>query len=555
MGLTAWLLLCAAWGADASVGIVAAPPADAGSARVQVIADGDALPALRSGAAGAKAVVGSGTARVSGIQPLATSGGTVRTALAFDQSGSFKRHWGDAFDLAQSFASALPASGHTAEVLTFGVGLLAHGEATDSAGLAGHLATAKNQGPTQGFTRLRNFIREAITRVNKATPLTGGLRQVVVFTDAGEESTAYTVDEVVKFARDAGVVVHVVAFVGGKGAVARRLDEVKRIAEGTGGQFIQMGSAGDPTKTMARIATAGERAFWLDLDFCDVPTSQGTRFDDALEVEVWSGGARLVSSQSVPLRQHAEGSAVQPCSTQPTPTPVVADAAPTPASADGSGLPWWWPALLALCAMLLLLIVVLMRRKKPEPEPAPTPPPPPPEPVLVEASEPEPADRGPSSPFAPVTGGWEDPLDRLPVLLLELETGPASAPRTVRVNKRTFAVGARGTADLTIDVPQVSGEHATLQLYPNGNLFVRDAGSTNGTWVDGVRVSKDRKTKVSVGQRVSFSRKVVYRVSRPERGEETPPEPPKPKRRERAKTILSPVQPRPSDPPTSREDP
>jgi hypothetical protein len=205
--------------------------------------------------------------------------------------------------------------------------------------------------------------------------------------------------------------------------------------------------------------------------------------------------------------------------------------------------------------MLLLLIVVLMRRKKPEPEPAPTPPPPPPEPVLVEASEPEPADRGPSSPFAPVTGGWEDPLDRLPVLLLELETGPASAPRTVRVNKRTFAVGARGTADLTIDVPQVSGEHATLQLYPNGNLFVRDAGSTNGTWVDGVRVSKDRKTKVSVGQRVSFSRKVVYRVSRPERGEETPPEPPKPKRRERAKTILSPVQPRPSDPPTSREDP
>lgn len=562
--LLLFLSLTTGWAADASVGVVAAPPASGGTAKVQVLARGDAVGHLKAGKAGARAVVGAGTATVTKVRPV-NSG--VRTILAFDQSGSFKTHWKQSFDLARAFAAGMPASGSAAEVVTFGVGLGTHGEGVDTSTLTARLAAAEQQGAVQGFTRLRNFIRESITRVDRASPLSkGGLRQVVVFTDAGEESTAYTVDEVVGFAQQHGVVVHVVAFVGGKGAVARRLDEVKRIAEGTGGRFIQVGSAGDHSKTMGEIARAGEAAFWVELGFCDVPKDRGERFDDTLEVEVWASGQRVVASQKVPLRQAAMGDAIKPCTpATPTPATTPVDKGATDADQADNGLPWWWVAFLVLCALLLLLMLMLGRRRKSDDTTA-TPPPAPPPPSEPDP-EPEPEvetdGRGPSSPFAPVTGNWEDPLDRLPVIVLELVDGPSVAPRTVRIHKRVFAVGARSSCDLRIDVPQVSSEHARIQLYPNGNIFVKDGGSTNGTWVDGQRVSADRKTALKEGQQVAFSRKVVYRVTRPGAHVEPSPAapkpapappppptpPPEPPKRVRSKTILSPVQPpRPPDP-------
>lgn len=55
------------------------------------------------------------------------------------------------------------------------------------------------------------------------------------------------------------------------------------------------------------------------------------------------------------------------------------------------------------------------------------------------------------------------------------------------VNMPHFRVGRRKDMDLSIDSPAVSGFHAELLLIQNG-LFVRDVGSTNGSFVNGTRI-------------------------------------------------------------------
>ncbi len=53
---------------------------------------------------------------------------------------------------------------------------------------------------------------------------------------------------------------------------------------------------------------------------------------------------------------------------------------------------------------------------------------------------------------------------------------------------RTVTLGRTNDADIVLPYPMVSGRHAELRLDASG-LAIRDAGSTNGTFVDGVKAS------------------------------------------------------------------
>lgn len=53
-----------------------------------------------------------------------------------------------------------------------------------------------------------------------------------------------------------------------------------------------------------------------------------------------------------------------------------------------------------------------------------------------------------------------------------------------------YLLGRGGRSDLVFDVPGVSREHAELIVCADRGLLVRDLGSTNGTRVDGVRISE-----------------------------------------------------------------
>jgi DNA-binding NtrC family response regulator len=57
------------------------------------------------------------------------------------------------------------------------------------------------------------------------------------------------------------------------------------------------------------------------------------------------------------------------------------------------------------------------------------------------------------------------------------------------IGARPVIVGANAACDLVLDDPKVSGRHAELRAKPEG-VWVKDLGSTNGTFVDAVRVTE-----------------------------------------------------------------
>ncbi len=68
----------------------------------------------------------------------------------------------------------------------------------------------------------------------------------------------------------------------------------------------------------------------------------------------------------------------------------------------------------------------------------------------------------------------------------------------------TFSIGRSSDCELSLSKSQgdvVSWEHARMELTPNG-LFVHDADSTNGTFVNGRRISE--ATLLKVGDRVGI---------------------------------------------------
>ncbi len=69
-------------------------------------------------------------------------------------------------------------------------------------------------------------------------------------------------------------------------------------------------------------------------------------------------------------------------------------------------------------------------------------------------------------------------------------TSPGQAAQSIVIRDEVFRIGRRPEMDLTVDSPVVSGAHAEL-FQINGQLFVRDPGSTNGTFVNGERITCD----------------------------------------------------------------
>ncbi|MFV0444294.1 MAG: EAL domain-containing protein [Planctomycetaceae bacterium] len=78
----------------------------------------------------------------------------------------------------------------------------------------------------------------------------------------------------------------------------------------------------------------------------------------------------------------------------------------------------------------------------------------------------------------------------------------------VPVNHDTFTIGRRTGLHLAIPSPRVSGRHAEL-LIVGGHLFLRDLGSTNGTYVNHDRLQKTRR--LEEGDHIEFA-DVEFRV-------------------------------------------
>jgi transcriptional regulator with PAS, ATPase and Fis domain len=78
-------------------------------------------------------------------------------------------------------------------------------------------------------------------------------------------------------------------------------------------------------------------------------------------------------------------------------------------------------------------------------------------------------------------------LIRLRAVNLEVKSGPDSG-RRARVDRPTFIIGTGESADLRLADSTVSREHLRVSLMPNG-IHLVDEGSTNGSWIGGVRIA------------------------------------------------------------------
>ena len=70
--------------------------------------------------------------------------------------------------------------------------------------------------------------------------------------------------------------------------------------------------------------------------------------------------------------------------------------------------------------------------------------------------------------------------------------------KTYELDKDTFVFGRKGNADVLLDDPVVSGRHAQVikvasdYLDGHSDFFIEDLGSTNGTLLNGKRVTRAR---------------------------------------------------------------
>src|SRR3954465_15024724 len=90
---------------------------------------------------------------------------------------------------------------------------------------------------------------------------------------------------------------------------------------------------------------------------------------------------------------------------------------------------------------------------------------------------------------------------------LEFRSG-ADAGKRVQVQGSRFTVGREGAVNLVVRDPKVSRNHAYFQDLGNGTVALYDLGSSNGTLVNGQRVTQQGVT-LSGNEQIQFGDTVI----------------------------------------------
>jgi hypothetical protein len=79
--------------------------------------------------------------------------------------------------------------------------------------------------------------------------------------------------------------------------------------------------------------------------------------------------------------------------------------------------------------------------------------------------------------------------------------------KTVRnVYERKITVGRAKNNDIVIRSPKISKVHAVIERQKEGDYFLSDLGSTNGTRVNGERLNRKQTVKLASGDEIKFCR-------------------------------------------------
>lgn len=97
--------------------------------------------------------------------------------------------------------------------------------------------------------------------------------------------------------------------------------------------------------------------------------------------------------------------------------------------------------------------------------------------------------------------------------VLRLAAAPGSAEGFDRVLKAgVYLFGAAAEADLRLQTGTVSTNHAQLEIERNGVARIMDLGSSNGTFVNQMRINPRQPVELRVGDVIGLSRNVLLQV-------------------------------------------
>ena len=97
--------------------------------------------------------------------------------------------------------------------------------------------------------------------------------------------------------------------------------------------------------------------------------------------------------------------------------------------------------------------------------------------------------------------------------LIRLQSAPGSAEQAIfSLKAGVFVIGAGNDADLRLQTSTVSTHHAQLQVEKSGVVRILDLGSSNGTFVNQVRIAPRQPVELRVGDVLGLSSGVQLQV-------------------------------------------
>jgi hypothetical protein len=500
-------------------------------------------------------------------------GKPLTSVLVVDESGSYKTGHGNKVARPTIGTYLGGAGGDELALILFAGDVKATGP-TNAAGVTAELNTLPKRRPKVA-TSVTNGVEAGVELAIKEGE--AGLREVVVFTDGGHEAllSADAWPKLIERAASNGVRVSVIVPVADRAPAqtshtnwVTTIEGLQKLARDTGGVYL---ATEEPAAAAARLGAArGELKNWLTLEgkLCGLergkPVEVRVEYVPGHQRKAWSASATLPSSAYAPGSDVAcpslcatacpawedciggacaaracsgdlpcppgascvGGTCQQACSAPCEPwqeckggacvaKSCTADEVCGPGSRCANGVCakpagagtdlLVWILAGAGATLLLIALAVLLRKKKPPPVAHVEPAPPEPPPVVEE-------------PVAPPVVAAPD-LDPLPETHLVAMGGWATPGERWRLHQRRTIAGASADpadkVDLRFAIKQVSGRHAAFELYPSGDLWVSDLGSSNGTFVNGKRLAAKERAKLVVGDQVKLSQQLVLVIERP----------------------------------------
>ena len=495
----------------------------------------------------AQATLGPQVAEIVSAQPFAATGEGVLYLFLVDISRSLDNAQFER--LRQALTDWVAALGEQdrAALLAFGEGV--NTLVAPTADRAALNTAITGLGPKDHRTALHQALAQGLTLGQQTGGDLPSRRAIVILSDGQDDAPGgMTAEEVEQRFGEAAVPIYAIGFSKGRDRAARDagLAALGRFARRSGGLFVDA-SAGDPGAAYAEMRERIRAVDRLQLTCADC-IADGNRY--RLQIALPHAGRTL--TDGVDLRLYpavlATAAPVVPATTPaaaapPTQSPAgegspapasdanpsaSADAAPSSAgeaspppsanatpsspaeaspphsgdatlpaattegvpagtSAPASGLSAffnaWWPWLVGGGAILVIVIIYLVARRKPQPTVAAVPA----QPVVpAVAADPLPQVQPAAPP--PEATRRSPPAPSGPTLTLAFMNGPRRGETVPLVMAPDVVVGRAAACTLTLaGDDEVSGRHARFYIQSR-RLLLEDLGSTNGTWLNGVRL-------------------------------------------------------------------